>query len=217
MSGDKRDKGETEPVDENWAVLASLRSLPLHQSAWDCAHGEASFPQAGVLVALTAEADPRVVLGRRAKHLSLHPGEIAFAGGKREVTDASPWATALREANEEVGLLASDCRAIGELDPLITRTGFQVYPCIAEIPAQTQLTVDAAEFDSVLLPRLHLFAQPETFQLKTLSDGEHLRRVPFYEIGEDSVWGVTAAILAQLVNVAYDAGFDLQRDWKQKP
>ena len=53
--------------------------------------------QAGVLVALTDEPDPRVILGRRALHLRLHPGEIAFPGGKREVEDASPWATAIRD------------------------------------------------------------------------------------------------------------------------
>ena len=77
--------------------------LPL-EDAWPGTIGSALHPQAGVLVGLTDEAEPRVVLGRRAAHLSLHPGEIAFPGGKREVEDASPWQTAAREAGEEVGL-----------------------------------------------------------------------------------------------------------------
>ena len=54
-------------------------------------------------------------------------------------------------------------------------------------------------------------------RLETMFDGEHTRRVPHYQLGDDNVWGVTAAVLAQLANVAYDAGFDLQRNWKEKP
>ena len=50
-----------------------------------------------------------------------------------------------------------------------------------------------------------------------MSDGIRVRKVPHYQIGSDSIWGVTAAILALVVNVAYDTGLDLQRDWKQEP
>jgi hypothetical protein len=77
--------------------------------------------------------------------------------------------------------------------------------------------VDPGEFDSVFMPPLQTFADPELFRLETMWDGEHTRRVPHYQLGEDNVWGVTAAILAQLANLAYDAGFDLQRNWKEKP
>jgi len=50
-----------------------------------------------------------------------------------------------------------------------------------------------------------------------MSDGERSRMVPHYQVEEDNIWGVTAAVLAQLANVAYDAGLDLQRDWKLTP
>ena len=91
--------------------------LPLEE-AWPGAITSAVHPQAGVLVGLTDEAEPRVVLGRRARHLSLHPGEIAFPGGKRELEDASPWHTAAREAREEVGLAPRASAALGRLEPL---------------------------------------------------------------------------------------------------
>ena len=120
--------------------LAKLEAdLPLRRAPWDRPLGDEDFPEAGVLVALTDEAQPRVVLGRRAMHLFHHPGEVAFAGGKREARDDSPWATALREAREEVGLPESLPRPIGELAPLITRTGFKVHPCVAVVPAQPRL------------------------------------------------------------------------------
>lgn len=199
-------------------ILQRLEAtLPLHEHDWTSPMGASEWPQAAVLVALTDEADPQVLLGRRALHLRFHPGEIAFAGGKRDAPDISPWQTARREAREEVGLPAELIHPLGELDPLLTRTGFEVHPCIARIPCAPHLVVDKAEFDSVFFAPLAAFADPEKFRLETMSDGVHSRRVPHYQLGNDSVWGVTAAVLVLLVNVAYDAGLDLQRDWKQAP
>lgn len=191
--------------------------LPLDGLDWHTPHGEAGWPEAAVLVALTDEEQTRVVLGRRGMHLPLHPGEIAFPGGKREAGDASPWSTARREANEEVGLAYELVHPLGELSPLITRTGFEVHPCIARVPADLELVADPREFDSVFLEALKTFADPDRFRLEEMSDGERSRMVPHYQVGADTIWGVTAAILAQLSNVAYDAGLDLQRDWEVPP
>jgi 8-oxo-dGTP pyrophosphatase MutT (NUDIX family) len=175
------------------------------------------LPQAAVLVALTQENQPRVLMGRRAMHLTHHPGEIAFAGGKRAHTDASPWQTAQREAQEEVGIPVQLISPLGELDPLVTRTGFEVFPCIASIPRDVDLVVDPGEFDCVFFTPLSMFAEHDLFRLETITDVMGARKVPHYQMGQDSVWGVTAAILALLANVAYDAGLDLQRDWKRPP
>lgn len=190
--------------------------LPLARASWTHFDGR-PHPRAAVLVALTREVQPRVLLGRRAKHLPLHPGEIAFAGGKEEAEDLGPWDTALRETLEEVGLAASLINPLGEFDSLLTRTGFEVYPCIATIPAQPELVVDPSEFDSVFLPDLTVFADRHLFRLETFGEGETRFKSPHYQVGDDDVWGVTAAILAQLANVAYDAGLDLERNWKQRP
>ncbi|MDZ7782381.1 MAG: CoA pyrophosphatase [Halioglobus sp.] len=184
--------------------------LPLEESPWRERFGHSELPEAAVLVALTDEAEPRVLLGRRALHLPLHPGELAFAGGKREAEDDSPWKTALREAEEEVGMPPQFVGAIGEMEPLITRTGFKVYPCVGSIPAAMDLRVDPAEFDSVLTPPLAVFADRGIFRLKAMSVGSRTRLVPHYQVGGETVWGVTATILALLANVAYDAGLDTQ-------
>ena len=199
-------------------VLQRLeKRLPLEHSPWHTPLGEGGWPEAAVLVALTDEERPRVILGRRAMHLPLHPGEIAFPGGKREAEDPSPWSTARRESLEEVGLVAGLIKPLGELPPLITRTGFEVHPCVARVPVELELVVDPGEFDSVFMSPLETYADPALFRLEEMSDGTRTRKVPHYQVGEDNVWGVTAAILAQLSNVAYDAGLDLQRDWKMKP
>jgi 8-oxo-dGTP pyrophosphatase MutT (NUDIX family) len=196
-------------------LLAS--QLPLHKKAWKSPMGEGQSKQAAVLVALTGEPEPRVLLGRRAMHLSLHPGEIAFAGGKREREDATPWDTAEREAMEEVGLHRHSIHPLGELAPMLTRTGFEVFPCVARIPAAPELIVDPGEFDSVFFTPLATFSDAKLLRLETMSDGKQVRKVPHYQVGNDNIWGVTAAILVQLANVAYDMRFDLQRDWKQPP
>lgn len=192
------------------------RLLPLEET-WPGDIAGAVYPQAGVLVGLTDEAEPRVLLGRRAAHLSLHPGEIAFPGGKRELEDASPWHTAAREAMEETGLVPEVSAALGRLEPLLTRTGFEVYPCVAVIPSDPQLVVDPGEFDSVFFCSLATFADKACYRLEKMSDGRQQRQVPHYQVGGDTIWGVTAAVLALLVNVAYDAGLDLQRDWTKSP
>lgn len=200
------------------SVLERLAShLATARETWPNTIGEARRPQAAVLVALTAEVEPGVLLGRRAAHLPLHPGEIAFAGGKREREDRSPWQTAAREAMEEVGVSASWIKPLGEMEPLLTRTGFEVHPCVASMPPDSELTVDPREFDSVFYLPLSTFADSGIFRLEIMSDGQRARKVPHYQVGGDNIWGVTAAILVHLVNVAYDAGIDLQRDWKQSP
>ena len=176
-----------------------------------------SGAQAAVLVAITDETRPRVLLGRRGMHLRLHPGEVAFPGGKREPEDSSPWATALREAEEEVGIAQQLVTPLGELTPMRTRSGFEIHPCIAKVPPALDLVVDPGEFDSVFMPPLAQFADRACFRLEWMSDGEHSRMVPHYQVEQDNVWGVTAAVLAQLVNIAFDAGLDLKRNWKEKP
>jgi 8-oxo-dGTP pyrophosphatase MutT (NUDIX family) len=199
------------------ALQRLQRRLPSLTARWAGAMNDAAHPQAAVLVALTQEAEPHILLGRRADHLPLHPGEVAYPGGKREAIDDSPWQTATREAMEEVGLAKSELQALGEMPPLLTRTGFEVTPCIASLPPGPDLVVDPAEFDSAFFAPLSTFADAKLFRLEIMSDGTNARKVPHYQMGEDNIWGVTAAILVLLVNVAYDAGLDLQRDWKQLP
>ena len=184
--------------------------LPLLGLAWEGPFGKTR--EAAVLVALTDEVEPRVILGRRAMHLPLHPGEVAFPGGKREPVDATPWVTALREAQEEVALARELVHPLGELSPLITRTGFDVHPCIARVPADLELVVDTREFDSVFMSPLEIFADRKVFRLEAMSDGTRMRMVPHYQVGEDNIWGVTAAVLAQLANLVFDAGLDLKRN-----
>lgn len=180
-------------------------ALPLRDPVWD-----GGGRQAGVLVALTDEAEPRVLLGRRALHLSLHPGEVAFPGGKREPGDRGPWATALREAEEEVCCLPDRVRPLGELAPLITRSGFTIHPCVAVIPPDLPLRADPNEVAELLLLPLQQFANPCGWHVRNLPDPADERpvRVPHFHLSRDTVWGTSARVLLMLVNLGLEAGLD---------
>jgi len=85
--------------------------------------------RASALVVLLAGPEgPRVALTRRSAELSAHAGEISLPGGRPEVGDRDSLATALREAEEEIGLQAADCRFLGTLDETPTITGFLITP-----------------------------------------------------------------------------------------
>ena len=197
-------------------ALQRLEShLPLDGLNWDTR--ENALPEAAVLVPLTDEGEPQVLLGRRAKHLTHHPGEVAFPGGKREEEDASPWVTARREAHEEVGLAEEHVHPLGELQPMVTRTGFEVHPCIARIPPGLAYTVDAREFDSIFQQPLSRFCDTRLLELKTFTRKGRELTVPHYRIDGDDIWGVTAAILALVASTAFDVELDLKRDWSIRP
>ncbi|MFU8765149.1 MAG: NUDIX hydrolase [Haliea sp.] len=180
-------------------------ALPLERPAW-----EGSGRQAGVLVALTDEAQPRVLLGRRALHLPLHPGEVAFPGGKRELGDRGPWDTALREAEEEVNCLPDRVRPLGELAPLLTRSGFTIHPCVAVIPANLPLRADPGEVAELLLLPLQHFTDASAWHVRNMPDPVDGRplRVPHFHLDRDTVWGTTARVLLLLVNLGLQAGLD---------
>ncbi len=72
---------------------------------------------------------------------------------------------------------------LGELSPLITRTGFEVHPCVARVPAALDLVVDSGEFDSVFMAPLEMFADRKVFRLESMSDGVRTRMVPHYQVG----------------------------------
>lgn len=158
-------------------------------------------PDAAVLVALLDGEDGlAVVLARRALHMPLHPGEIAFPGGKRDREDADLLATALREAEEEIGLTAAGVEILGQLDQQLTRSGFRVTPFVGRIAPGTELVPTSAEFDEVFAVPLCAFADAANIRWELREHHASKLWVPHYEIGARLIWGMTARVLVNLVN-----------------
>lgn len=156
------------------------------------------FRRAAVLVALTREASPRVLLTVRAPDLSTHAGQIAFPGGRLDEGEDVVTA-ALREAWEEVGLLAEDVDVIGALDDAFTPIGFHVTPILARIPPEYDFRPNA-EVVEVLLPSVNDLREVTPIrEVRVTPNGERhvLYRFPWR--GHD-IWGMTARILHDLLD-----------------
>ena len=161
--------------------------------------------EAGVLLALTDEPSPNVLLTRRAAHLSSHKGEVAFPGGKRDPEDDSIIATALREAHEEVALRPSDVTVIGELDQVVSRFGYLVTPVLAIIPPGLEHVASPDELDAVFEVPLSLFSEPPSRYFERGSI-----RLPSYDFEDFHIWGLTAMMIAEFMNNFWDADISLQ-------
>jgi 8-oxo-dGTP pyrophosphatase MutT (NUDIX family) len=174
------------------------------------------FQQAAVLVLLNNLGnEPRVVLTQRAVHMRLHAGEVAFPGGKCDADDLHPWGTALREAEEEIRLPADCVRRLGMMRPLTTRSDIQVTPCVAVLARPTHFEANPEELDAVFEVPLAFLARRDSLQMDQVRYRGSQRSVPRYDFGEYTIWGITAAILVQLVNLACDAGLQLDHYWKE--
>ncbi len=166
---------------------------------------------ASVLLAITNEAEPKLLLTRRASHLNAHAGEVSFAGGKHETEDNNNIDTALRESYEETGLLPSQVQVIGQLAEQSSKFGLSVRPIVAMIPPNYQLTPLDEEIDRIFWVSLAwLIEQPtEDYHISTCIKGETIHlKTPSWQIDNEVIWGLTGRIIANLLEVAFDREVD---------
>lgn len=142
-----------------------------------------------------------IVYTLRAKHLSNHPGEVAFPGGMWEPQDKSLLATALREGYEEVGLYAETVTLLGACSPRSTRAGVWVTPFVGVIPADTELLPNPAELDAVFRVPLAAF-HSGAIHIRTdiFSQGEQSWQIPAYQHQGYEIWGFTAALTHEVIS-----------------
>lgn len=155
--------------------------------------------EAAVLIGLGEGADgPTVLLTKRSSRLKHHPGQIAFPGGKRDAGDASLAATALREAEEEVGLDPATVEILGSLPAHETVTGFAVTPVVARIAGRFAPRCEPGEVDEAFeLPLSHSLDLARYRVEQRLWRGQ-LRSYYALPWGPYYVWGATARMLRAL-------------------
>ena len=156
---------------------------------------------AAVLVPLFLAAgtgEPQLVLTRRRADLRRHAGEISFPGGRRDQGDASLEHTALREAEEEIGLPPAEVSVIGELPPTSTfATNYLIHPFVATIPQGVAWRLSAREVDAVLeLALADVRASRTTTELTRRGI---TFRTPAYILEDNVIWGATARIIELLL------------------
>lgn len=154
---------------------------------------------AAVLVPLyVRNGDVRVLLTKRPMHMPTHKGDLAFPGGKPEHGDGGPAGTALREAEEEVGIDPDSVRILGHLEPIHTVEYRRfVVPMVGWVDPTPELRPDPGEVELVLEPSLEELRDATTWFHQSWSG----RHVWFREIGDEVLWGATAMMTRRLLGL----------------
>ncbi len=164
------------------------------------------FFHAAVLVPLFKKGeDCHLLFTKRSEEVKYHKGEISFPGGVVDEDDSELISTALREASEEVGLKESDVQIIGILDDIVTITEFIVTPIVGLFPYPYPFKVSEAEIAELIeVPLLHLF-DGNFFSEKEIFRGGREEVIYNYQYGHHNIWGATARILKQFLDLISSA------------
>ncbi|MFC7080913.1 NUDIX hydrolase [Halorussus caseinilyticus] len=160
---------------------------------------------AAVLAPVVERAgDHYLLFTKRADHLGEHAGQMSFPGGGREPSDADLRATALREAEEEIGLRAEEADVIGRLDDIRTTSRYAVTPYVATVPDREYVPDEREVAEIAVLPVAE-FLNPDNYESERREHPQYGEAVVhFFHVGGYTVWGATARILVQLLELTTD-------------
>jgi 8-oxo-dGTP pyrophosphatase MutT (NUDIX family) len=181
-------------VDARSALRAAL--LEPEEAEAIAAHGQT---EAAVLVPMFGYPErPGLVFTERRHDLRRHAGEISFPGGRRDHPGEELLVTALREAEEEIGLTADRVEIVGALPPIGTFvTSYKVHPFVGLIDEGLSFEPNPAEVETVLA--FTVDALRESFEMRRLVRRGIPFRTPTYLVDEHLIWGATARILGGLL------------------
>jgi 8-oxo-dGTP pyrophosphatase MutT (NUDIX family) len=181
-------------VDPRSALRTALLS-PEQAEAMD-AHGQT---EAAVLIPMFGFPERSgLVFTERRHDLRRHAGEISFPGGRRDHPGEELMATALREAEEEIGLAAGEVDVLGALPPIGTFvTSYKVHPFVGLIDEDLRFEPNPAEVETVLA--FTVDALRDSFQMRRLVRRGIPFRTPTYLVDDHLIWGATARILGELL------------------
>ncbi|HEY7126060.1 MAG TPA: CoA pyrophosphatase [Ktedonobacterales bacterium] len=146
---------------------------------------------------------PHLLFTQRAETLNAHRGEISFPGGRYEPGDGSLEQTALREAREEIGLAPERVELLGLLAPVWTVvSNFTILPFVGLLPTGPgDLRLNSAEVAALIEAPLAELANPAIFHVEEWVRGGVARPVYFYDFGPHRIWGATARMLFELLEL----------------
>ncbi len=160
---------------------------------------EAALTAAAVLVPIVLHApELTVVFTQRTSHLKAHSGQVSFPGGRAEPHDPTPEFTALREAEEEIGLAMHRVEVLARLPEYRTRTGFRITPVVGLVTPPLELAPDPREVEEVFEVPLAFLLDPRNHRRETRElQG---RTVGYYvmQFEDRVIWGATAGMLVNL-------------------
>lgn len=165
---------------------------------------EGLVPAAVLLLLTDRPGGPHVLFAKRTEQVARHKGQISFPGGIVETWDGSRLETALREAKEEIGLPPEAVEVVGTLDDTETRaTQFIITPFVGLIRQPVSYTPDGKEIERVLEVPLDALLDPANFRVEMWERDDHTRPVLFFDYRGETIWGATARILRQFLDVVF--------------
>ena len=167
------------------------------------------LPTAAVLLAITAEEEPELIYTLRSNKVSSHKGEVAFPGGREEEGDLSLADTALREAEEEIGLDRNLVEILGSLASAGASDGISVTPYGGIIPPNPNLNESSSEIESYFRVPISYLANDIRHRNDKVTEGGETFYMPAYKYNEYIIWGLTAMITVNFLKLALDKEIDL--------
>lgn len=160
--------------------------------------GPKMVPASVLFPIVLRESGPSVLLTQRTQHLKDHPGQISFPGGRQEPDDSSPAHTALREAEEEIGLSSAHVEVIGYLPEYHTITAYRVTPVVAVVTPPFELQPDPFEVAEIFEVPLDFLLDPANHQRHAVEYRGTLRHYYAMAYKDYFIWGATAGIIRSL-------------------
>ena len=154
-----------------------------------------------MLLACWPEGDDgvRIVFTRRPETLPSHPGQVSFPGGRMDRADGSTVQTAIREANEELGIDPAQVHIMGRLDDAWSFAGHHIIPYVGWLERAPELRPCPSEVDEVIVADLEVLMRPETACTHTFRSESLTLSTPAFRWEGGYVWGLTADILLELL------------------
>lgn len=166
-----------------------------------------SYRHAGVLIPIFEEDGIyKVLFTKRTDKVEDHKGQISFPGGSVDKKDKSAEETALREADEEVGISREDVEILGRIDDTLTLvSNFVVHPFVGLIPCPYEFRINNDEVDRLIEVPLKVF-HPSSPSIKgdTFELGGKIYRTPTYEFNREIIWGATARMMKVFMDLILD-------------
>lgn len=146
---------------------------------------------------------PHIALMQRPLYDGVHGGQISFPGGKIEIEDKSPLNAALREANEEVGVIPHTVNAIGPItEVFVLASNFLVYPFMAYSEERPDFVIDRREVESLMEIPFHDFLEPSIIKEKKIrSKAGFDLNAPYFDIDGKVLWGATAMMISEIIEI----------------
>lgn len=168
--------------------------------------GQRELKPAAVLLLVVNRIEPSVVFTQRTTHLPDHPGQVSFPGGRCDAEDCSPEETALREAEEEVGIAPARVEILGRLPEYRTSTGYTVAPVVGWAEPPLEYRPDPQEVEDVFEVPLAFLLDPRNHRYESAFHQGRMRRFWAMPWGDRYIWGATAGMLVTFQRILAGSG-----------